>query len=70
MNYTDIINDETHFNSSCMDVATRDIDLAEEFSNLFYYLSHSNISSSLNSTEEIKSFFSWFNSDKLLLLMK
>ena len=67
MNYTDIIGDETHFNASCMDVATRDIDLAEEFSNLFYYLSHSNVSSSLNSTEEINSFFSWFNSDEAVI---
>ena len=59
MNYTDIIGDETHFNASCMDVATRDIDLAEEFSNLFYYLSHSNVSSSLNSISHNPFFISF-----------
>lgn len=62
-NYTDVILDEVRTNSTCIDAKTRDVSLAEEFSNLYYYLSSTNYSSTLNMNEEIHSFYSWFSSN-------
>ena len=68
-NLTDIVAESYVVNATCVEVASRDESIAEEFSALFYYLSHENHSSTVNSLKEtVHPFFSWYESSDMTSL--
>ena len=66
MNYTDLVNDHSHVNSSCVNALSRDESIAEEFSSLLFYLSSTGEPETMkNLTETSSSFFSWYNNNSI-----
>ena len=62
-NYSDLISDELLSNGTCTESYSRDLVLADEFSTLYYYLSSTNKTYSLELSDDFFSFFSWFSSN-------
>ena len=68
-NLADVVKEEYVVNATCVEVASRDENIAEEFSALFYYLSHENYSSVLDGLKDsAHAFFSWYESSNMTVL--